>query len=32
MGGTKDIMFPPVEKLRGTCPPRPPINSVPEST
>jgi len=24
MGGTKDIMFPPVQKLEGTCPPRPP--------
>jgi len=24
VGGTKDIMSPPVQKLGGTCPPRPP--------
>jgi len=29
IGETKDIMFPPVQKLGGTYPPVSPINSVP---
>jgi len=29
IGGEKDIMSPTVQKLRGTYPPLPPINSVP---
>ena len=28
VGGTKEIMFPPLQKVRIHVPPRPPLNSV----